>query len=60
MFKRLHPYNSYQGAGIGLAKCKKIMEEMGGEIKINSQENRGSEFQIIIPNSIIGKEFSTN
>jgi len=53
MFKRLHPYNAYQGTGIGLSYCKKIVDAMGGEIKLFSQPDRGSEFQIILPNSVV-------
>ena len=49
MFKRLHVASEYEGTGIGLAICKKIITQMGGKIKIESREGIGSSFIICIP-----------
>lgn len=49
MFKRLHNNTVYQGTGIGLAICKKIMELHNGDIKISSNENHGSTFTLEFP-----------
>lgn len=49
MFNRLHTKDKFKGSGIGLATCKKIVEEMGGQIVVNSEEGAGSEFKVILP-----------
>jgi len=49
MFKRLHTQVTYQGSGIGLATCKKIVELMNGQIWVESKEGRGSQFFIQLP-----------
>jgi PAS domain S-box-containing protein len=53
MFKRLHNNSTYQGTGIGLAICKKIMEVHHGKISVTSAENEGSRFRIEFPNELI-------
>ncbi len=53
MFKRLHNSSQYQGTGIGLAMCKKIVEMYDGEIKIESKINEGARFIILLPVSIL-------
>jgi len=47
-FKRLHSAGKYEGTGIGLAICKKIIERHGGKIEIHSKPNIGSKFSFSI------------
>jgi PAS domain S-box-containing protein len=49
MFQRLHSKAEYPGAGIGLALCKKIIENHGGTIFANSQLGKGTMFSVILP-----------
>lgn len=49
MFKRLHLNTEYEGTGIGLALCKKIVEEHNGFISAKSKVNEGSTFIISLP-----------
>jgi PAS domain S-box-containing protein len=44
MFKRLHRQSEYEGSGIGLAVCKKIVQRHNGQIGIESQAGKGSTF----------------
>jgi signal transduction histidine kinase len=49
MFKRLHHNTEFEGTGIGLALCKKIVEQHKGYISARSKVNEGSTFIISIP-----------
>jgi len=49
VFKRLHSYHEYEGTGVGLSICKKIMEKHNGFITASSQLNEGSIFTIGLP-----------
>ena len=49
MFNRLHSKNLYEGSGIGLATCQKIVHEHLGAIRVQSPPNVGSDFIFTLP-----------
>jgi two-component system, chemotaxis family, CheB/CheR fusion protein len=50
VFQRLHPDEEYQGTGMGLAICKRIVENHNGIITATGELNKGARFDIYIPN----------
>jgi PAS domain S-box-containing protein len=49
IFKRLNSREDYAGTGIGLALCKKIIDNHHGRISVKSEIGKGTEFQVILP-----------
>jgi signal transduction histidine kinase len=49
VFKRLHSYHEFEGTGIGLSLCKKIVEMHKGSIAAESKPQQGSTFIITLP-----------
>ena len=50
-FHRLHSRSEYEGSGIGLAACKRILDAYRGRIWVQSQPGSGSVFYFAIPKS---------
>lgn len=49
VFKRLHSYHEFEGTGVGLSLCKKIVEKHNGFITASSKIDIGSSFVIQVP-----------
>lgn len=49
IFRRLPDHSTYDGVGIGLAVCKKIVERHGGSIDASSKQGRGATFTFTLP-----------
>lgn len=49
MFQRLHGKHEYAGTGIGLALCKKIMDNHQGYIKATGEQDKGAIFSVYFP-----------
>ena len=49
VFKRLHSYHEFEGSGVGLSICKKIIDKHSGSIRAESKIDEGSKFIIEFP-----------
>ena len=49
IFQRLHGRNEYEGTGIGLATCRKIVERHKGEIDADGRPDEGAAFIVTLP-----------
>jgi len=57
MFVRLHGRADYEGSGIGLAICRKIVERHGGTIAATSSAGQGATFTVTLPVTQAAKGF---
>jgi signal transduction histidine kinase len=56
MFRRLHSQSEYEGSGIGLAFCARIVNTYGGEIWLDSDEGKGTKVFFTLPKAMITSE----
>ena len=49
VFFRLNSKDDYEGTGLGLALCRKIVHRHGGEIYAESVEGKGASFHVLLP-----------
>ena len=57
MFERLQPRTQYEGSGMGLAICRKIVERHGGSIAATSTTGEGTTFSVTLPVTQVEAEY---
>jgi len=60
VFKRLHSYHEFEGSGVGLSICKKIVERHSGYISAESIPGQGSRFYLDLPMPAIDQQQSVS
>ncbi len=60
LFQRLHTQEAYDGTGIGLALCRKIIDNLGGKIWVDSQAGEGSTFSFSVPLNRVDMDWEHN
>ena len=56
MFQRLHGREQFEGNGIGLSLCQKIVLAHGGTIGVESQLGHGATFWFTLPDALAGTD----
>jgi signal transduction histidine kinase len=51
-FERLHHRSEFEGTGMGLAVCRKIVERHGGTIAAQSVLGKGTRFEVTLPSKL--------
>jgi signal transduction histidine kinase len=49
---RVPAHQNYEGAGMGLAMCQRVVERHGGSIRVMSRGRSGSSFQVVLPRKL--------